>query len=149
MNQDATLTLFFADVLRLVNTGVFMMSPAHRGDVLLALTLTDPSHSLLPSLPPSHHHTLTITLSPSHNPMLAMEQLFKGKQTVSPAPQTVNLSESVLLQYNQLVWCSSLITGTSPLPHRLCEVQCCHNTTPHQTDRATPSTPHSREICYV
>ena len=45
------------------------------------MILTVPSHSLLPSLlsPSSHHHTLTITTLPSHNPTLAMEAIFPNK----------------------------------------------------------------------
>ena len=57
------------------------LSIASDGDIVLTIILTVPSHSLLPSLlsPSSHHHTLTITTLPSHNPTLAMEAIFPNK----------------------------------------------------------------------
>jgi hypothetical protein len=60
-----------------------------RGDVILTVTLTVPSHSLLPSLPPSTHHTLTISFSPSHIPTLPLESLFSSKKATT---NVVNLA---------------------------------------------------------
>ena len=80
---------------------------ADRGDVVLSLDLSSPSHTLLPSLPPSHHHTLTITLPPSHNPMLAMERVFPGKQATP-----TNLSPASTVSTTQLYECNYTYTYT-------------------------------------
>ena len=53
---------------------------------MLSLQLTAPAHTLLPSCPPSPSHTLTITLQPSHNPLLALEKVFPGKKAPPPPP---------------------------------------------------------------
>ena len=75
------------------------LSAADRGDVILSLTLTAPPHTLLPALPPSHHHTLTISFSPSHSPSLPLETLFPAKMMARPEVRGQNLENMCIAHY--------------------------------------------------